>query len=322
VGVNSKNGVRQELQPGLWPTIWYGLRGKPNTLLRAQLNFLYVVFVPLISAFLLIRVIPILIILLMSFTNYTLRRPQFHFVGLVNFARLFKDLEFLAAFWNSVEYVFVAVPVELGLGLLFALMLSRKVKFEALYETFYFIPYILPMVPAAIVWKWFFSPGTVGLANYLLNQVGLPMVSWMSNPAITLLATIWIHVWKSTGFFVIIFLVGLKNIPQDFREAAAVDGANVFQTIWHIELPVLKPIILFSVVMATIWAWSAFTEVYIMTQGTDISTGTEIQVLVFRIYQEGFLYFKMGYAAVISSVLFVVSLLFVAIQFMVFKEER
>lgn len=320
--MNSNIGALQEPRPGLWTTIWHGLRGKPNTLRRAQLNFVHVFFVPLMSAFLLIRVIPIVIILLMSFTNYTLRRPQFKFVGLTNFGRLFNDLEFLSAFWNSVEYVFVAVPLEMFLGLLFALMLCRKVKFESLYETFYFIPYILPMVPAAIVWKWFFSPGTVGLANYLLNQIGLPMVSWMSNPAITLLATIWIHVWKSTGFFVIIFLVGLKNIPQDFREAAAVDGANVLQTIWHIELPVLKPIILFGVVMATIWAWSAFTEVYIMTQGTDISTGTEIQVLVFRIYQEGFLYFKMGYAAVISCVLFVVSLLFVAVQFMAFKEEH
>jgi multiple sugar transport system permease protein len=302
--------------------MWYGIRGKPRTLLREQLNFLYTVFIPIISAFLLIRVIPILIIMAMSFTNYTIRRPIFKWIAFKNFARLFKDLEFIAAFWNSVEYVFIAVPLELLLGLLFALMLCRKVKFESLYETFYFIPYILPMVPSAIVWKWFFSPGTVGLANYLLNQMGLPMVGWMSDPKITLLATIWIHVWKNTGFFVIIFLVGLKNVPQDFRDAAAVDGANIWQTTWHVDLPLLKPIILFGTVMATIWAWSAFTEVYIMTQGTDISTGTEIQVLVLRIYQEGFRYFKMGYAAVISFVLFVISLIFVAIQFLAFREER
>jgi multiple sugar transport system permease protein len=312
----------KEPQPGFFTTLWYGIRGKPRTLIREQLNFLYAVFVPIISAFLIIRVIPILIILAMSFTNYTIRRPIFKWIAFKNFAHLFGDLEFIAAFWNSVEYVFIAVPLELLLGLIFALLLCRKVKFESLYETFYFIPYILPMVPAAIVWKWFFSPGTVGLANYLLNQIGLPMVGWMSKPAITLLATIWIHVWKNTGFFVIIFLVGLKNVPQDFRDAAAVDGANVWQATWHVDLPLLKPIILFGTVMATIWAWSAFTEVYIMTQGTDISTGTEIQVLVLRIYQEGFRYFKMGYAAAISSVLFIISLLFVAVQFMAFREAR
>lgn len=309
-------------QSGVVTSLWYMLRGQPKTLRRDQLNFVYAIFAPIIAAFLIIRVIPILIVLAMSFTNYTIRRPKFSFIAFANFARLGKDLEFLSALWNSVEYVLVAVPLELLLGLIFALLLSRKVKFEALYETCYFVPYILPMVPAAIVWKWFFTPGSVGLANYLLIQMGLPMVGWMSNPAITLLATIWIHVWKNVGFFVIIFLVGLKNIPPDFREASSIDGANVWQTIWHIDLPLLKPIVLFAVVMATIWAWSAFTEVYIMTQGTDISTGTEIQVLVSRIYQEGFLYFKMGYAATISFVLFIISLLFVAIQFWLFREAR
>jgi len=302
--------------------LWQGMRGKPNTLLRDQLNFLYAVFLPVISLFLIIRVIPVIVILAMSFTNYTIRRPRFRFLGLANFERLFRDSEFLAAFWNSVEYVCIAVPIELVLGLFFALLLRRRVKFESLYETFYFIPYILPMVPSAIIWKWFFSPGTVGLANYLLTQMDMPMVGWTSDPAITLLATIWIHIWKNTGFFVIIFLVGLKEIPRDFTEAAEVDGATAVKTTWYIDLPLLKPIILFALVMATVWAWSAFTEVYIMTQGTDISTGTEIQVLVYRIYKEGFMYFKMGYAATISFVLFVISLIFVAVQFMAFREDQ
>ena len=312
----------EEEQTGSLAAAWHALRGRPNTPLRDKLNFLYTVFIPIISLFLIIRVIPIIVILVMSFTNYNIRRPRVKFLFLKNFERLFRDSEFIAAFWNSLEYVLVAVPVELIAALFFALLLRRRVKFESLYETFYFIPYILPMVPSAIIWKWFFSPGTVGLANYLLIQIGLPMVSWTSDPAITLLATIWIHIWKNIGFFVIIFLVGLKEIPRDYMDAAAVDGANAWQVTWHVDLPLLRPIILFAVVMATIWAWSAFTEVYIMTQGTDISTGTEIQVMVYRIYKEGFLYFKMGYAATISFVLFVVSLIFVAVQFMLFREER
>ena len=314
--------VYEEGRIGSLAAAWYAVRGRPNTPIRDKLNFLYTVFVPIISLFLIIRVIPIIVILAMSFTNYNIRKPRVKFLFLKNFERLFKDSEFIAAFWNSLEFVLVAVPIELITALFFALLLRRRVKFESLYETFYFIPYILPMVPSAIIWKWFFSPGTVGLANYLLIQIGLPMVSWTSDPAITLLATIWIHVWKNIGFFVIIFLVGLKEIPRDYMDAAAVDGANAWQVTWHIDLPLLRPIILFAVVMATIWAWSAFTEVYIMTQGTDVSTGTEIQVMVYRIYKEGFLYFKMGYAATISFVLFVVSLLFVAIQFMLFREER
>ena len=98
---------------------------------------------------------------------------------------------------------------------------NRKVRFESLYETLYFLPYIVPMVPAAIIWKWIYAPGTYGLANYLLDKMGLPGVGWMSTPQISLLAVIGIHVWKQLGFFVIIFLVGLKNIPASYEGGCA-----------------------------------------------------------------------------------------------------
>jgi multiple sugar transport system permease protein len=213
----------------------------------------------------------------------------------------------------------VAVPAEIGLGLLFAVLLSRRVRFESFYETLYFLPYIIPMVPAAIIWKWIYAPGSVGLANFYLETLGFGRVAWLTNPKIALLAVIGMHVWKNLGFFVIIFLVGLKNVPFDVKEAALIDGATEWKKILWVELPLIKPIILFGAVMATIWAWSAFTEVYIMTQGTDISTGTEIAVLVFRIYQEGFRFYNMGYASAISFVLFVISLLFVLAQFQLFR---
>ncbi|MFQ6066671.1 MAG: carbohydrate ABC transporter permease [bacterium] len=236
-----------------------------------------------------------------------------------NFIRLLSDEPFIFAFFNSLEYVGVAVPLEIGLGLLFALMLSRKVRFESLYETFYFIPYILPMVPAAIIWKWFYSPGSFGLANYILESAGFTRVPWMSDPQIALLATIGIHVWKNLGYFVIIFMVGLKNIPEELRDASSVDGASSWQTIRHVELPLMKPIILYGLVMATIWSWSAFTEVYIMTQGTDISTGAEIQVLIYRVFQEAFNYHNMGKGSAISFIVFLVSLGIILAQFRIFR---
>jgi len=260
-------------------------------------------------------------VLLMSFTNFNLNRPLVRLLPYQNFTRLFNDPNFVTAFINSTEFVLVAVPLEIFLGLAFAIYLNRKVRFESLYETLYFLPYIVPMVPSAVIWKWIYAPGTYGLANYLLDQMGFPRVGWMSTPQISLLAVIGIHVWKQLGFFVIVFLVGLKNVPSDFREAAVVDGATPWQVTRRVDIPLLKPVILFGVVMATIWAWSAFTEVYIMSQGTDISTGAEIQVLVTRIYAEGFLYFNMGYASAISFVLFIVSLIFVALQFRLFKVE-
>lgn len=295
---------------------WLGRRG---SIKRSQILFILTIFVPLISLFMIIRIIPIGATLGTAFTNMHLIRPVTKFVGMKNFIRLLEDKQFISAFFNSIEYVVVAVPLEIGLGLLFALMLSRKIKFESLYETLYFIPYILPMVPAAIVWKWFYSPGSFGLANYLLESVGLDRVPWMSNPGIALLATIGIHVWKNLGYFMIIFLVALKNVPAEMREASKVDGATIWQTIRHIELPLIKPVILYGMVMATVWSWSAFTEVYIMTQGTDISTGAEIQVLIYRVFQEAFVYHSMGKGCAISFVVFLISLVIILVQFKIFR---
>ncbi|HSB70321.1 MAG TPA: sugar ABC transporter permease [Candidatus Methylomirabilis sp.] len=293
--------------------------GSLQALRRSQLAFLLWIFAPVVSLFIIIRVIPIFVILIFSFTNYSITRAFWRWTGLINFERLLQDNNFLLALWNSTEYVLVAVPAEIGLGLLFAVLLSRRVRFESFYETLYFLPYIIPMVPAAIIWKWIYAPGSVGLANFYLEMLGFGRVGWLTNPNIALLAVIGMHVWKNLGFFVIIFLVGLKNVPADVKEAAAIDGASEWVKVWRVELPLLKPIILFGAVMATIWAWSAFTEVYIMTQGTDISTGTEIAVLVFRIYQEGFRFYNMGYASAISFVLFILSLVFVLIQFQLFR---
>ena len=293
--------------------------GSLRALRRSQLAFLGWIFGPIVSLFIIIRVIPIFVILLFSFTNYSITRALWRWTGLVNFERLVSDQNFLDALWNSTEYVLVAVPAEILLGLFFAVLLSRRVRFESFYETLYFLPYIIPMVPAAIIWKWIYAPGTVGLANFYLEMLGFERVPWLTNPKIALLAVIGMHVWKNLGFFVIIFLVGLKNVPVDVKEAALIDGASEWEKIRRVELPLIKPIILFGAVMATIWAWSAFTEVYIMTQGTDISTGTEIAVLVFRIYQEGFRFYNMGYASAISFVLFIISLLFVLVQFQLFR---
>lgn len=289
--------------------------GVGGRLTWGQVGFLWSMVMPVIALFIIIRVIPILIVLLMSFTNFSLQRPVLRFLPYQNFLRMFGDPNFITAFVNSTEFVVIAVPAEILLGLLFAIYLNRKVRFESIYETLYFLPYIVPMVPSAIIWKWIYAPGTFGLANFMLDKLGLPQVGWMSTPQISLLAVIGIHVWKQLGFFVVVFLVGLKNIPKSFREAALVDGASPWQVTRHVDIPLLKPVILFGVVMATLWAWSAFTEVYIISQGTDISTGAEIQVMVTRIYAEGFLYFKMGYASAISFVLFVVSLMFVWFQF-------
>ncbi len=248
-------------------------------------------------------------------------------MGFKNFLTLFSDKQFVRSFINSLEFIAIAVPGEIILGLVFALLLSRrvrgrKIRAEGFFQTLYFIPYILPMVPAIIIWRFFFSPGDFGLANYLLSLVGIPKVAWMSNPRILLLAIIGIHVWKNLGFFLIVFLVALKAVPRDLTDAARIDGASGWHTITRIELPMIKPTLLFGTVLATLIAWSAFTEVYTMSQGTDISSGAEIQVLMLRMYQEVFTYSNTGKGSAISMIIFVMSVIFILIEFKVFQERK
>jgi ABC-type sugar transport system permease subunit len=160
-----------------------------------------------------------------------------------------------------------------------------------------------------------------GLANLTLDRVGLGPVGWLTDSNLALFLIMGVHVWKHLGFFIIVFLVGLKAIPGELREAAELDGASGFRTVWDIDLPLMKPIVLFGSTMAAIWAWSSFTEVYVMTQGSDISAGTDLKVLVTKIYEEGFQYGGVGYASAISLVLFAISMVMVGILFLLFRER-
>ena len=292
-----------------------------KSLRRNQMRFALFVFVPIMALFLIIRIVPIFQMLLISPTNENLRRPVSRFTGLENFTRMWDDPAFVNALVNSLKFVALALPAEIILGLGLAILMNRLVRLESLYQTLYFIPYILPMVPSAIVWKWIYAPGVYGLGNLALDRVGLGPVGWLTNAQLALFLIIGVHVWKHLGFFVIVFLVGVKSIPGEYREAAELDGASAFRTIWDIDLPLLKPIILFASTMAAIWAWSSFTEVYVMTQGSDVSAGTELKVLVTKIYEEGFQYGGVGYASALSLVLFAISMIMVGILFLLFRER-
>ncbi len=295
--------------------------GPGGSIRREQRKFLALAFVPVIALFFIIRVIPILWLLALSFGNYSLRRANSVFVGTRNYSRLLQDDQFILSFKNTMEFVVISVPVAIVLGMLFALLMNRRLRVEGLYQTLFFLPFIISTVPAAIVWKWIYAPGTVGLANYLLGQLGLPRVAWLSDPKITLPAIILMYVWKNLGYYVVVFLVGLKNIPSELREAVEVDGASPWQATRMIDLPLMRPLVLFGTVYATISAMAVFTVVYVMSQGTDVSAGTQISVLAMQIDQEGFVYGNMGYASAIAAVLFVVSLLAILVQFRLLNRE-
>jgi ABC-type sugar transport system permease subunit len=184
--------------------------------------------------------------------------------------------------------VLLAIPL--------AAFLSRRSPLSAFYQTVYFLPYITPIVPMAIAWKWIYDYN-YGALNYLLSLLGIPAVPWLTDPDIALWALIVMGIWRVIGYSMILFLVGLRNIPAEYLEAASLDGATPWQRFRRITLPLLRPILVYVIVTATIASFQVFTQVYVMTLGSQSSPGQAVRMLVFDIYTNGFTYRHMGYAS-------------------------
>jgi multiple sugar transport system permease protein len=170
------------------------------------------------------------------------------------------------------------------------------------------------MVPMAVAWKWIYDP-QYGILNYLLSLVGVPKVGWLIYPATALWAIVAMSVWKQIGYNMVIFLVGMKNIPSEYREAAEMDGAGSWSLFWNITFPLLRPILLFVCVTTTISAYNVFTQVYVMTLGSQAAPGNALRVLVYDIYINAFEFFKMGYASAEAVVLTMIVLVLTLVQF-------
>lgn len=152
------------------------------------------------------------------------------------------------------------------------------------------------MVPVAVVWKWIYDP-TYGLLNYFLSLFGVRPVAWLIMPDLAIWAIVVMSVWKIIGYNMVIFLVGIRDIPETYMEAAEIDGAGRLQIFRYIIMPLLKPIMIFITVISTINAYNVFTQVFIMTSGPQGAPGNAVRTLVFDIYENAFRYFKTGYAA-------------------------
>jgi multiple sugar transport system permease protein len=190
------------------------------------------------------------------------------------------------------------------------------------FETMYFLPYVIAVVPAALSWKFIYDP-TNGVLNYILGVFGMAKQAWLINEKLALGSIIVMSIWQRIGYNMVIFTVGLGGIPKDYYEAARVDGASYLQIFKKITLPLLMPVTMYLFIMNTIEAFNIFTPVYVMTTGTQSAPGSVIKVLVLEIYQNAFRFFKMGYASAQSVCLFAIVLVVSLLQFSTFgKKER
>lgn len=309
-----------------WPPRGPTLAARPSGLLRidrltlAKWRFCYLGLLPVLVIYWVLRLEPIGRTFVLSFYDWHLIRPIKPFVGLANYRELLQDENFLLALRNTTLFAVFVVAASVVLGLALAVVLAGKLRFGAAYQAIYFLPVITPMVPMAIAWKWIFD-ARHGILNYGLSWFGVQPVGWLTSPDVAMWSIILMSVWKVIGYNMVLLLVGLKSIPALYYEAASLDGAGGWRMFWRITLPLLRPILLFVVVISTINAYNVFTQVYVMTQGSQAAPGAPLRVLVFDIYQNGFQFFKMGYASAEAVVLTLIVLALTLIQLRVIRMD-
>jgi multiple sugar transport system permease protein len=281
----------------------------------------YLMLLPVMAIYAYVRIFPIARSFQLSFYDWKLMARVRPFIGLDNYTRMFADENFRIAIWNTTVYSVAIVLVSTLIALPLAVVLARRGKASVIYQTIYFLPVITPVVPMAIAWKWIYDYN-YGLLNYVLSLVGIPAIAWLTDAHIALWALVIMGVWKGLGFSLVIFLVGIRNIPATYLEAAELDGAGEVQKFWHVTLPLLRPILLYVLVTATINAYNVFTQVYVMTLGSQSAPGQAVRVLVYDIYQNAFQYFRMGYGSAEAMTLTFIVLGLTLIQFRAFRNRE
>jgi len=275
----------------------------------------YLFISPFILGFFLFFIIPALTAVYLIFTRWNLiAEPQY--VGLKNIETLVKD----GLFWQSLKvtsiYTLASVPLSLVFSFMLALLINTKVRGIAVFRTIYYLPSIVPAVANAVLWAWIFNT-EFGLLNVILKGLGLTRVKWLQEPGTALLALIIMSLW-GVGSSRIVFLAGLQGIPDIYYEAAEIDGAGRWQKLRFITIPVMSPTIFFNLIMGIIGSFQVFTAGFLITDGGP-QNGTLF--LVLYIYRNAFEYLNMGYAAVLSWVLFAIISLFTFLIFRYFGRQ-
>jgi multiple sugar transport system permease protein len=267
---------------------------------KHQTLWIILFLTPSLIGLLFFVVIPIIASLGLTLFQWNLLNDPI-FIGLQNFKELFSDHKFWAAFRHTLYFIVGYIPLVMICSIAVALVLNQKLIGRKLLRTAFYIPVVSAWVAVALLWTWIFNP-KYGLINFLLGFIGVTGPAWLYDPQWAMIAIIITSVWKDTGFFMLMFLSGLQNIPSSYYEAAEIDGANGAQKFWYITFPLLTPTTFFAITMALINSFQVFDQISIMTDGGPAGATT---VVVQQIVSNAFEYSRMGYASTISWVLFI-----------------
>ncbi|KRF44203.1 carbohydrate ABC transporter permease [Paenibacillus sp. Soil787] len=269
---------------------------------------------------LLLGVFPLLFSLYLSFTEWNLVGgvKAIHFVGLDNFKGLLTDTKLYLALKNNALYSLVTVPIGMALGLVLAVIINSVVYLKEYFKVVFFIPYIATGVAVATVFTALFHPSK-GPVNHLLMSLGISdPPKWLGSTDFALWAIIIVAVWMNIGYNIVIYMAGLTNIPEDLYESASIDGANWFQKLLSITLPLLGPTTFFLSITSIVASFKVFDLIAFLTEG---GPNNSTNVLVYYIYEEGFKNFRMGYASALSWVLFLIISVVTAITWRIQKKQ-
>lgn len=283
--------------------------------MERRVNPAWLFVAPALAAIALFLFVPVVASLGLSFTDfdiYAVADPaNLRFIGFGNYTALLGDPLFVRALRNTLYYVVVGGPLSVAASLAAALLVNaRLTRFRPLFRTAFFLPVVTTLVAIAVVWRYLYHP-RVGLVNQLLAQLGVAPIDWLGDPLWAMPAIIAMSIWKNFGFNMVIFVAGLQAIPARLYEAASLDGAGPWRQFRHVTLPMLAPTALFVAIMTMIGGFQLFAEPYVMTQGGPSNATLSIVLLMF---QEGFRFWNMGYAAAVAFVLFAMLLVATALQ--------
>ena len=264
---------------------------------------------PWILGFLVFQLYPILASGYYSFTDFNLFQSP-RFVGLQNYREMASDDRVAKSLFNTLYMTVIGVPLGLAFALITALALNSRSRLQPLYRAVVYLPTIVPIVAATYLWRWLLN-AQYGYVNLILGKLGLGQPLWAEDAAWAKPALILIGLW-TVGGTTIIYLAALQEVPRSYYEAAAVDGANWWSKFWHITWPAISPVTLFQLVIGVIFSLQYFTQAYLFAQQrlNSASGGPEDSLLMYGLYlfQNAFVYLKMGYASAMAWVLFLLAL--------------
>ncbi len=289
-------------------------RRSPSVRRRQRAGLLFVL--PSVIFITLFFIIPLVLTAWMSLNNWPLLGTP-RFIGLGNYQHLVTDTVFLNALLFTTKYTLLITPIIFLVAFGLALLVRQSIPGVGIFRTAYFVPVIIGLSTASYIWIWMFN-NQVGIFDGILRLFGIPPIVWLSTGTGALFAVIVMIVWKTSGFTMVLLMMGLQSIPTELYEADRIDGANRWQELWNVTLPLMRRSFALALVLSVIGSYLAFDQFYIMTQGGP--QGQTIS-MVFWIFTNSFTFFKLGYGAAMSIVLLIILLIISAIQLYLLRDN-